>query len=83
MHKTAKEWSAVKAPAVTSGSVAQATNVLQMALEDIAGMALAMEQLAACVKDGLAPGNSRSDSALLAASRYVVASSPDPVLDKR
>ena len=35
MHKTAAEWSLVHADKVTAGSVAQATNVLQMALDDI------------------------------------------------
>lgn len=35
MHKTAEEWAKVQAAAVTSGSVAQATNVLQVALDDI------------------------------------------------
>lgn len=39
MHKSAAEWSKVMAQAVTSGSVAQATNVLQMALDDIAELA--------------------------------------------
>ncbi len=37
-HKTASEWACVKAEAVTSGSVAQATNVLQMALDDLAAL---------------------------------------------
>lgn len=36
MHKTAEQWAKVKAASVTAGSVAQATNVLQMALDDIA-----------------------------------------------
>ena len=36
MNRTFEEWSKVKASAVTAGSVAQATNVLQMALDDIA-----------------------------------------------
>lgn len=39
MHKTPAEWLKVRAEAVTSGSVAQATNVLQMALDDIAVLA--------------------------------------------
>ena len=47
MHKTAAEWSKVRAQAVTSGSVAQATNVLQMALDDIASLAAKPELRAA------------------------------------
>lgn len=39
MHKTPAEWSKVQAAMVTAGSVAQATNVLQMALDDIAQLA--------------------------------------------
>jgi len=35
MHKTVEQWRAVKAEAVTSAGVARATNVLQMALDDI------------------------------------------------
>jgi hypothetical protein len=39
MNRTVQEWAKVSAEAVTAGSVAQATNVLQMALEDIATLA--------------------------------------------
>jgi len=38
MHKTGSQWAQVKAASVTAGSVAQATNVLQMALDDIAAL---------------------------------------------
>jgi len=38
MHRTPQEWAAVSARAATSGSPAQAENVLQMALDDIAAL---------------------------------------------
>lgn len=39
MHRTPKEWAGVSAYAATSGSQAQAENVLRMALDDIAALA--------------------------------------------
>lgn len=38
MNRTPEEWALVKADAVVAGSSAQARNVLQMALDDIAGL---------------------------------------------
>lgn len=43
MHKTPKDWAAVIPKMAASGSVAQATNVLTMALQDIAELAKALE----------------------------------------
>lgn len=48
MNKTPAEWADVKAEAVVAGSTAQATNVLQMALDDIATMGAALKPFANC-----------------------------------
>lgn len=44
MNKTPEEWAKVSPAAVTEGSRAQAQNVLQMALEDIAAMATLLKE---------------------------------------
>ena len=56
MNKTAAEWSAVKAASVTAGSVAQATNVLQMALDDIAALHRALAPFVAAYAKHNDPG---------------------------
>lgn len=67
MHKSPKDWSAVIPEMVTSGSVAQATNVLTMALQDIAELAKALRQQQAWVRhwrDDKAHGLKPTDGSL-------------------
>lgn len=45
MNRTPEEWSLVKPDAVVAGSAAQARNVLEMALQDIARMAIEIKRL--------------------------------------
>ena len=47
MNRTVNEWAGVKVASVFGGSEAQARNVLQMALDDIAALAAERDRLSA------------------------------------
>ena len=46
MHKSLAQWAKVEAAAVTAGSTAQATNVLQMALDDLKALGFLLDEMA-------------------------------------
>ena len=51
MNKTAAEWAKCSSAAIVAGSAAQAKNVMQMALDDIAAMDLRTARLEATLRD--------------------------------